>query len=397
VAGPRARQPKPSRPRPSARPRRAGPGGLRVAVALLLVLAGVSTVVWLVVHLGRQGPRPVARHVDVEGTVREVAARHKCGPERVVVREGEEAGTRVWSVTIHAPRGLDAEGLALDLQAAAHNLGGRLEPLPLAERGGYGLARLEGVVDGERWRVLVLGEAPPPRRTPRLLARPPAGQGSLAIVLDDAGYSLDPVAAIGRLPKAVAVAVIPNAPLAREVARALGAQGRELLVHMPMEALPGNGPDPGPGAIEVGLPAAEIARRIDAGLAAVPGAVGLNNHMGSRATADRSAMEAVMEALKGRHLFFLDSRTTADTVAEDVARENGVAALRRDVFLDVVAEPAAIRAALGTALARARSEGRAVAIGHVHPITLEVLAAELSRPLEGVRLVPPTRLLREGR
>ena len=126
----------------------------------------------------------------------------------------------------------------------------------------------------------------------------------------------------------------------------------------------------------------------------VAAARGVNNHMGSRATADAPTMRDVMEVLRDHGLYFLDSRTTSETVAERVARENGVPALRRDVFLDVVSEPDAVRRALEQAVARARAQGSAVAIGHVHPLTLELLAVELPRIASEVKLVRPSQLLR---
>jgi hypothetical protein len=199
---------------------------------------------------------------------------------------------------------------------------------------------------------------------------------------------------VERLPLTVAVAVLPNAAHSAEVARALGAQGREVLLHMPMEPLANHGPGPGDGAVEVGLPAGEIRVRLERALLVVAAARGVNNHMGSRATADAPTMRDVMTVLRDHGLYFLDSRTTSETVAERVARESGVPALRRDVFLDVVSEPDAVRRALEQAVARARAQGSAVAIGHVHPLTLELLAVELPRIASEVKLVRPSQLLR---
>ncbi len=213
-------------------------------------------------------------------------------------------------------------------------------------------------------------------------------------MLDDAGASLDVVREVEDLPAAIAVAVLPNAARSAEVARGLGAQRRELLLHMPMEPIGNQGPGPGEGAVEVGLPAAEVRARVERALAVVAGARGVNNHMGSRATADPEAMRAVMDVLHARGLFFLDSRTTPDSVAEQVARQDGIPAIRRDVFLDVVSEPAAIRRALEQAVARARAQGSAVAIGHVHPLTIEVLASELPKVAGEVRLVRPSQIAR---
>lgn len=359
-----------------------------MALALVILVAGAAAVGYLAWRSSRGGsPPPEVSPVEV---VADVAGRLGCARERVVGEraEGEPAA---WIVTVHAPRGFPADRFALDLQAAAHNLGGRLEPRPLAEKGGYGLARLDGTVEGVQWRVVVVGEEPPPpRKTPRQARTEPA---RLSIVLDDAGNSLEPLVALARLPRAVAVAVLPNAAHSADMARALNEQGREVLLHLPMEALPNGGPPPGDGAIEVGLPSGEIRARVARALDIVAGARGVNNHMGSLATADRAVMDAVMRELEGRGVFFLDSRTTSDSVAEEAAREAGVPALRRDVFLDVTDDPESVRLALRDAVSRARAQGHAVAIGHVHPVTLEVLGRELARGLDGVELVPPSRLL----
>ena len=108
-------------------------------------------------------------------------------------------------------------------------------------------------------------------------------------------------------------------------------------------------------------------------------------------------MRALMTALKGRGLYFLDSRTIPETVAEEEAREAGLATLRRDLFLDVVDEPGAVRRALALAVSRARASGAAVAIGHVHPVTIEVLASELPRLAGDIRLIRPSELAATAR
>jgi polysaccharide deacetylase 2 family uncharacterized protein YibQ len=382
---PRKRPRRTSRAAPRRQRRR---GTLRPLLAVGLLLLGVGAVAYLAWRT--RSSHVAAPVVSAAAVVRDVASRHGCSADRVTVEEEAEARPPLWQITVHAPRGFETERFVLDLEAAAHNLGGRLDTRPLTERGGYGLAHLQGTVSGERWRVVVIGDEPPPRE--RAPAIRPAG-ARLAIVLDDAGYSLAPLGEIARLPKAVAVAVLPNATHSAEVARGLAAQGRELLVHMPMEPVTSGEVAPGPDAVVVGLPPAEIAARVRRALQVVAGARGLNNHMGSKATADPATMRAVLGVLRGDGLYFLDSRTTPETVGERTALEMGVPTLHRDVFLDVVGEPEAIRRALRQAVARARSEGVAVAIGHVHPITLEVLGAELPAVLDGVTLVPPSALL----
>jgi hypothetical protein len=364
--------------------------------ALVLVAFALAVVCYVAWRSTRVAPAPVVP--DAGEIVRGAAARFGCAPDRITVERSEEQGAPFFLVTVHAPRNLPIDRFVLELEAQAHNLGGRLESAPLTEKGGYGLGRLEGTVGGARWRVLVLGEAPPKPQAapPKTPGRAEGESARLAIVLDDAGESLDVVKDVERLPSAIAVAVLPNATRSAEVARGLGAQGRELLLHMPMEPVGNHGPGPGEGAVEVGLSALEIRARVERALTVVAGVQGMNNHMGSRASADAPTMRAVMDVLHTRGLYFLDSRTTPETVAEEVARETGVPALHRDVFLDVVAEPEAIRHALGQAVARARVQGFAVAIGHVHPLTIEILASELARLNGSVHLVRPSRLARRA-
>jgi polysaccharide deacetylase 2 family uncharacterized protein YibQ len=384
---------------PSSKRRKRRAGGrqpsVRTIAALVVLAVAVGLVVYLVWHASRSRPaQAVAEPADV---VRQTAARFGCPPGRITAETARDHKGTLFLVTVHAPRGFPVERFALDLEAAAHNLGGRLEQRPLTETGGYGLEWLEGVVSGARWRVVVLGEEPPSARPTRLApaARAGARVARLAIVLDDAGSSEEVVQQIERLPKAVAVAVLPNATYSAAVARALGAQGREILLHMPMEPIANRGPGPGSGAVEVGLSAEEVRSRIEHALQIVAGARGVNNHMGSRATADVTTMREVMAVLARHDLYFLDSRTTSETVAERVARESGVPALRRDVFLDVVSEPDAVRRALEQAVARARTQGSALAIGHVHPLTIELLVTELPRIAGEVKLVRPSQLLRD--
>lgn len=350
----------------------------------------------------RREPVPEPAAEQPVQVVREVAVRHGCPAEAVVAEEQEEPGGDVVVITVHAPRRFAVERFSLDLQAAAHNLGGRLEPRLLGERGGYGLARLEGTVGTTRWRVLVLGESARtsrrtsvPARTPR--PEPPraasAGSPRLAVVLDDAGNSLEVCEQVRALAPEVAVAVLPNTPLSTDVARCLASQGRELLLHLPMQPVEDDGGGPGPDAVEVGLSSSEIASRFRRALERVPGARGVNNHMGSLATTDVTTMEALAAALRPTGLYFLDSRTSPDTVAEVVMRDVGIPALRRDVFLDVVGEPAAVRRALAEAVELCKQQGHVVAIGHVHPATLQVLAAELPRLRPSVTLVRPSALV----
>jgi hypothetical protein len=214
----------------------------------------------------------------------------------------------------------------------------------------------------------------------------------VALVIDDLGRSLDDVEALRELDIDLTYAVLPFEARTAEVVSRLQRSGVEILVHLPME--PGGTANPGPGALLRGMGDAELARRTVAALDAVPGAVGVNNHMGSALSADLRAMDVILEQLRDRELFYLDSRTSAVSVGFDLARGSGMAAVRRDVFLDGELEPAAIRGQFYRLLEIAREQGAAVAIGHPHSETLAILREEVPRALAlGYRFVPVSYLL----
>jgi polysaccharide deacetylase 2 family uncharacterized protein YibQ len=233
-----------------------------------------------------------------------------------------------------------------------------------------------------------------PTATPR--PRPaPGARGRLAILLDDAGQSLDLVPAARDLADEVAIAVLPFLPHSAEVAEAMNAAGHEVWLHLPMEpqGYPDN--DPGPGAVFVGMSDSEIRAAVHAAINDVPHVVGVNNHMGSRATADLRVMTWVMQELGARQLAFIDSRTTTETVAEQTARTLGVPSGRRNVFLDNQRSAPAIRRQLAEAVEKCRLDGQAIAIGHLDAVTIQVLDDELpGLARRGADLVRPTELMR---
>ncbi len=175
----------------------------------------------------------------------------------------------------------------------------------------------------------------------------------------------------------------------------LPSQRREILLHLPMEPQGYPEVDPGPDAVLVGMARDRIADLLAAALAALPNVRGVNNHMGSAATSDAPTMDALMAELGSRDLIFLDSLTSARSVAYDRARAAGVPAARNRIFLDADHQDhAKIRRRLERLVEAARSTGFAVGIGHPHPATLAVLRAELPRlEAEGVQLVTLSELL----
>lgn len=217
----------------------------------------------------------------------------------------------------------------------------------------------------------------------------------MAIVIDDLGNDTVAVGRIAAWPFPVAGAVLPALSGSAKAARDLESAGKEVLLHLPMEPEGYPSVRPGPGVLLRAQDDSEIARTLERDLDSVPGAVGVNNHMGSAATADPRIMRAVARVLARRGLFFVDSRTTTATVAEQIAREEGVPSVSRRVFLDDVATEDAVQKSMAGLIARARAEGFAVAIGHPHPATLQVLEQELPKlQQEGVKLVRVGELVR---
>ena len=215
----------------------------------------------------------------------------------------------------------------------------------------------------------------------------------LYVVLDDAGHDLGHLRAFVPFPGVFTVAVLPGLEFSRESLRMTIALGHEAILHQPMEAMGEH--DPGPGAILTSHSDAEIRRTLVSNLASMPGVVGVNNHMGSRATSDPRVMRTVADTLTRYRLFFLDSRTTHLSIAAQVSRQVGLGTLERDVFLDNIRSEAAISAQLDAALEVARRQGYAVLIGHVtSPELARVLISRYSElQAAGFTFLPLSDLL----
>lgn len=214
----------------------------------------------------------------------------------------------------------------------------------------------------------------------------------VALVIDDLGESVDDLPPLEGLGVPVTYAVLPYREQTAQVVAALRQRGAEILLHLPME--PQNGEDPGPGALRRGMSEEELRQNTLAALQAVPGAAGVNNHMGSGLSTEEGPMATVLGVLAARGLFFLDSRTSARSVGYRVARELGLPAAERQVFLDGDPTPAAIEGQFQRLLGLARLHGAAIAIGHPHPETLAVLEREVPKArADGYEFVPVSYLL----
>ena len=225
------------------------------------------------------------------------------------------------------------------------------------------------------------------------VVRPPAA-ARVAVVFDDAGGSLEDIEAIIGLDRPVTIAVLPGLRFSRDAAKRALAAGLEVFLHLPLEA-----DDParamGPGGIVTAMSDEEIAATVHAGLDSVPGAAGVNNHMGSRGTADERVMRAVLGVVKARGLIWVDSVTSLRTVGARLAGEMGIPTASRQVFLDNEDEPDAIRAQIARLIEIARRDGQAIAIGHAQRRTAQVLREMLGEfDSLGIEFVPASALAR---
>ncbi|MGH9456332.1 MAG: divergent polysaccharide deacetylase family protein [Thermoanaerobaculia bacterium] len=227
-------------------------------------------------------------------------------------------------------------------------------------------------------RAEIASTAPAPRAAVPAKEEP-GSRGDIVLILDDVGYDPAALREAAALGTNLNFAIIPGTPHAESSARLLAERGFEILCHLPMEPEGYPGVSPGEGAILTSMDSEEIRARTRALLESVPHARGINNHMGSAATADPRVMRGVLAAARDAGVFFVDSRTTSKSISEPIARELGVRFAARDVFLDDDASDAAVRTQIERLAEAAESGDVAVAIGHLYPSTLRVLREELPR------------------
>ncbi len=194
----------------------------------------------------------------------------------------------------------------------------------------------------------------------------------VAIVIDDMGNRQDTGRALIAIDLPFSFSFLPFTPFSAELQKEAQARGRDILLHLPLEPMDPKA-HPGPGALTTSMDPETMKTLFRQDMQAVPKAIGINNHMGSRFTADHQAMRTLLSLVRTHNLFFLDSVTAADSVAYDLAREMGIQAERRTVFLDNDQNPDKIRAQLDLLVKLAGEHGQAVGIGHPYPATVEAL------------------------
>lgn len=215
----------------------------------------------------------------------------------------------------------------------------------------------------------------------------------IALIIDDLGSRQDAGRQVLQLPGPVACAFLPYGPYTRELANQAHARNKEVMLHLPMQTVEPVRLDN--GGVTLDMSEREFMDTLRADLARVPHVSGINNHMGSLITRHPGHMLWLMRGMQtDRRLFFVDSRTTQFTVARQIAYENQVPSVSRDVFLDAELSPAGVKREFARLLDLAKRNGSALGIGHPHPATLALLRQELTRlSVHGVKLVPVSRLV----
>jgi polysaccharide deacetylase 2 family uncharacterized protein YibQ len=266
-----------------------------------------------------------------------------------------------------------ADGLKQALDEVAHR-----HTLSVSETNSDSVQRFDFFFNGTRTHTVHVVTPVAARVHPSVSQNGSKSGPRLAIILDDMGYDRAAADAAFALQFPITLSVIPHLPHSAEVAEEAYRRGDQVLLHLPMEAEAG---ETKAEAIElrVGMKADQVERNLDSMLETVPHAAGVNNHQGSRATADAKLMGELMPALRRRGLFFVDSRTTAATVAYDAAERAGVRSASRKVFLDDTTNRDAILSQIDLAARDATRDGFAIAIGHPHPATIAALVEAAPR------------------
>jgi polysaccharide deacetylase 2 family uncharacterized protein YibQ len=215
----------------------------------------------------------------------------------------------------------------------------------------------------------------------------------VAIIIDDLGYDRKIAEKLSKLDAVLTFSILPHSPYQKDIARLSQAKGFDTILHLPMEPIEYPSVDPGPGTLLTSMTPDQLLRELEIDLDAVPFIRGVNNHMGSRMTAESSQMYQIFSILKKRGLFFIDSRTTRDTLCRPSARLFQIPFAQRDIFLDHKQDKEFIRRQIKKLVQIAKRNGQAVGIGHPHSITYKVLREMLPYLQKEVQLVPTSDIV----
>lgn len=345
----------------------------RKRLALWILFGGVAIIMGAFLYQGWNLKRPFkesfkerAERVDslIRGSLFSLGLKERDGVDSSIP----------YQRTFILPSGTSSERVRVEL---THLLRGSGYRVRIEKEGKMDHTILKVRIDGRLSHILSLY----PSRTYR---------AKVAIVIDDIGHNLNLARKLMELP--VTFSILPYRPYSVRIAEEARAKGREVLLHLPMEAKD-PGKDPGKGSLLVSMSSDEIRRIVDKDLRAVPYIKGVNNHMGSLFTEDGRLMEIVLEEVKERGLFFLDSKTTSSSTGYTLAKMMGLKAMERDVFIDNERDVDYIKKQLKRLMEIAKRRGYGIAIGHPHPSTIAAIREMLpSFEKEGIEVVPVSSL-----
>jgi hypothetical protein len=233
----------------------------------------------------------------------------------------------------------------------------------------------------------------PPVKKPVKSIIPAKHRPLVAIIIDDLGYDKKIAIKFSKLNAVLTFSILPHSPFQKAIAHLSKEKGLDIMLHLPMEPVEYPDVNPGPGTLLTSMTPDQLTRQLENDLDAVPFIKGVNNHMGSKMTAASSQMYQIFSILKKRGLYFVDSRTTAETLCKPSARLFQIPFAQRDVFLDHVATVEFIRKQLNELVRIAQRNGYAVGIGHPHSLTYQVLREMLPELQKKVRLVPASEIV----
>ena len=242
-------------------------------------------------------------------------------------------------------------------------------------------------------KKMVPAEKKPPKPKPPKKDELPL----VAIIIDDLGYDKIIAQKLSGLSGKLTFSILPHSPFQKSIVRLSRNQGIETMLHLPMEPVEYPKVDPGPGSLLTSMTPDQLIQQLNENLNALPDVKGVNNHMGSKMTAESGQMYQIFSILKKKNLYFVDSRTSAQTLCKPSARLFQIKFAQRDVFLDHLQETQFIRKQIKQLIRIARRNGYAVGIGHPHPVTYEVLREMLPDLQKEVQLVPASKIVhRQG-
>ena len=232
-----------------------------------------------------------------------------------------------------------------------------------------------------------------PKAPPENIPVPDEKLPLVALIVDDLGYDKKIAKKFLALNVNLTFSILPHSPFQNEIARLASSKGIEIMLHLPMEPVEYPDVNPGPGTLMSSMSPDELISQLEDDLNALPGITGVNNHMGSKLTAESTQMYQIFSILKQRGLFFIDSRTTSDSMGRPSARLLQIPFAERDVFIDHYLKPNFIRKQIKELIRIARSNGAAVGILHPHSTTYQILREELPELQNQVQLVSASKIV----